>query len=334
MPPTATEDAAPIAMAATNGVAYLVTWNFRHIANAAMRSRIERGVPAGDGYCFERGARKDTGGDGRADVWKRHPFTWEYKDKHADLDAAFNQLRQYALALENPPLLIVSDMARFRIRTNLTNSVSETHEFTLDDLFDAATRDKLKWAMSNPRRLQPRETAPDADRARPRPPSPRWRNRCASAATSRRRWGTSSTLPALTPKRHVDAAVTRALVDHLGQFGSQRLVIMDKAEKMNDVWLEDVEYRREYGSESSKLYMATALAAARKKAGITQTDLSDLAGVGHKGTFHKISPKHLQRYVDEFVEWHNFWHRDTMDQMGSFVMGMERESLMHKELIA
>ena len=25
------------------------------------------------------------------------------------LDAAFNQLRQYALALENPPLLIVSD---------------------------------------------------------------------------------------------------------------------------------------------------------------------------------------------------------------------------------
>ena len=66
---------------------------------------------------FERGARKDTGGDGWADVWKRHCFAWEYKGKHADLDAAFNQLRQYALALENPPLLIVSDMARFRIRT-------------------------------------------------------------------------------------------------------------------------------------------------------------------------------------------------------------------------
>ena len=26
----------------TNGVEYLVTWNFRHIANAAMRVRIER----------------------------------------------------------------------------------------------------------------------------------------------------------------------------------------------------------------------------------------------------------------------------------------------------
>ncbi len=114
--------------------------------------------PAGERYCFERGARKDTGGDGWADVWKRGCFAWEYKGRRADLDAAFNQLRQYALALENPPLLIVSDMARFRIRTNWTNSVSVTHEFTLDDLADGATRDKLKWAMSEPERLRPGET--------------------------------------------------------------------------------------------------------------------------------------------------------------------------------
>ena len=114
--------------------------------------------PAGSWYCFERGARKDTGGDGWADVWKRGCFAWEYKGKRADLDAAFNQLRQYALALDNPPLLIVSDMARFRIRTNWTNSVSVTHEFTLDDLADGAARDKLKWAMSDPERLRPGET--------------------------------------------------------------------------------------------------------------------------------------------------------------------------------
>ena len=114
--------------------------------------------PTGERYCFERGARKDTGGDGWADVWKRGCFAWEYKGKLANLDAAFNQLRQYALALENPPLLIVSDMARFRIRTNWTNSVSETHEFALEDLADAACRDKLKWAMSDPERLRPGET--------------------------------------------------------------------------------------------------------------------------------------------------------------------------------
>ena len=114
--------------------------------------------PTGERYCFERGARKDGGGDGWADVWKRHCFAWEYKGKYADLDAAFNQLRQYALALENPPLLIVSDMARFRIRTNWTNSVSETYEFALDDLADAANRDRLKWAMSDPERLRPGES--------------------------------------------------------------------------------------------------------------------------------------------------------------------------------
>ena len=114
--------------------------------------------PKGDHYCFERGALKDSGGEGWADVWKRHCFAWEYKGKHANLDAAFNQLRQYALALENPPLLIVSDMHRFRIRTNWTNSVSKTLKFTLDDLVDAAVRDKLKWAMSDPERLRPGET--------------------------------------------------------------------------------------------------------------------------------------------------------------------------------
>ncbi len=114
--------------------------------------------PTGEHYCFERGSRKDGGGDGWADVWKRHCFAWEYKGKHADLDAAFNQLRQYALALENPPLLIVSDMVRFRIRTNWTNSVSRTHEFDLADLADAATRDRLKWAMSDPERLRPGES--------------------------------------------------------------------------------------------------------------------------------------------------------------------------------
>ena len=42
VPHNAAEDAAHIAIAVTNGVDYLVTWNFRHIANAGMRSRIER----------------------------------------------------------------------------------------------------------------------------------------------------------------------------------------------------------------------------------------------------------------------------------------------------
>ena len=117
--------------------------------------------PTGETFCFEKGALKEAGGDGWADVWKRHCFAWEYKGLHANLDAAFTQLRQYALALENPPLLIVSDMRRFRIRTNWTNSVSKTYEFEIDDLIDADVCEKLKWALSDPDRLRPDETRQD-----------------------------------------------------------------------------------------------------------------------------------------------------------------------------
>ena len=41
VPRQATDDAAHIAIAVTSGVEFLVTWNFRHIANAVMRTRIE-----------------------------------------------------------------------------------------------------------------------------------------------------------------------------------------------------------------------------------------------------------------------------------------------------
>ena len=37
--------------------------------------------PEGEWFCFERGARKDSGGDGWADVWKREHFAWEYKSQ-------------------------------------------------------------------------------------------------------------------------------------------------------------------------------------------------------------------------------------------------------------
>jgi predicted nucleic acid-binding protein len=41
IPQTAAEDALHIALATTNGMDYLMTWNLKHIANARMRSHIE-----------------------------------------------------------------------------------------------------------------------------------------------------------------------------------------------------------------------------------------------------------------------------------------------------
>ncbi len=81
--------------------------------------------PKGDWFAFEKGASKTSGGEGWADVWRKDCFAWEYKGKRKDLTAAFSQLQQYAIALENPPLLIVSDMDRIRIHTNWTNTVQK-----------------------------------------------------------------------------------------------------------------------------------------------------------------------------------------------------------------
>lgn len=112
----------------------------------------------GDEYCFEKGATKATGGNGFADVWKKGAFGWEYKGPHKDLEAAHRQLLNYSVALENPPLLIVSDTKKIIIRTNWTNTVQETHEIALGDLVDARKRDLLKYAFSDPERLKPKKT--------------------------------------------------------------------------------------------------------------------------------------------------------------------------------
>lgn len=114
--------------------------------------------PKGEFYCFERGAAKEGGGDGWADVWKRGHFGWEYKGKKKDLTKAQDQLRQYAVALENPPFLVVCDTDRFIITTNFTNTVQKRYELSLEDLLDADNRAILKAVFSDPDRLKPDKT--------------------------------------------------------------------------------------------------------------------------------------------------------------------------------
>jgi hypothetical protein len=107
----------------------------------------------GDSYCFDYGASKTGGEDGFADVWKKGYFGWEYKGKHKDLIAAYKQLKDYDDALQNPPLLIVSDMDKIVIRTSFTNTVQEVHTITLDDILLTEKRRLLKWAFSEPERF-------------------------------------------------------------------------------------------------------------------------------------------------------------------------------------
>ena len=54
----------------------------------------------------------------------------------------------------------------------------------------------------------------------------------------------------------------------------------------------------------------------------------------HKGTFHKISPKQLQRYVDEFATRHNLREQDTIRMMEETVAMMEGKRLTYEDLTA
>ena len=114
--------------------------------------------PLGEWFTFEKGAKKTGGGDGWADVWRKDCFAWEYKGKHKDLQAALRQLQQYALALDSPPLLIVSDMETIELHTSFTGTVHKCHTLTLDDLADPAKLNLLRWAFTEPERLRPTVT--------------------------------------------------------------------------------------------------------------------------------------------------------------------------------
>ncbi|MCB1499340.1 MAG: hypothetical protein KDK07_06060, partial [Bauldia sp.] len=117
--------------------------------------------PKGDHYCFERGAEKVGGGDGWADVWRKGCFGWEYKGKHKDLNAALRQLQAYALDLENPPYLVVSDMERIIVHTNWTNTVSRRIEFSFDDLREPRRLDELRLVFRGSDRLKPQVSPQD-----------------------------------------------------------------------------------------------------------------------------------------------------------------------------
>jgi type II restriction/modification system DNA methylase subunit YeeA len=114
--------------------------------------------PAGAAFTFEAGAAKHGGGQGWADVWKKGRFAWEYKGQHANLDKAYDQLLQYREALQNPPLLIVSDMASIVIHTNFTDTVKHVITLTLDDLLQPAKLDVLRRAFTNPYTLRAKQT--------------------------------------------------------------------------------------------------------------------------------------------------------------------------------
>ena len=114
-----------------------------------------------DNYCFERGATRTGAGHGWADVWKRGHFGWENKGPGGDLGIALKQLMTYALALDNPPLLVVSNRDITQIHTHFTGTPSETHTLRLEDIGTPENQQKLRWLFTDPEKFRPGRTVQD-----------------------------------------------------------------------------------------------------------------------------------------------------------------------------
>ena len=54
----------------------------------------------------------------------------------------------------------------------------------------------------------------------------------------------------------------------------------------------------------------------------------------HMGTFHKLSPKHLNRYVAEFEAKHNGRDLNTVTQMVNTASALVGHNLLYRDLIA
>jgi transposase-like protein len=55
---------------------------------------------------------------------------------------------------------------------------------------------------------------------------------------------------------------------------------------------------------------------------------------GYKGTYHKMSAKHIERYVTEFAGRHNVRDLDTVAQMAMLAKGLDGKRLRYDDLVA
>jgi hypothetical protein len=118
----------------------------------------------GQHFVFEQGVKKDEGGQGYADVWYEGHFAIEYKAPGRDLGAAYRQLLQYRENLNNPPLLVVCDIAHWEIHTNFPNTEKIVYKIAHSELALESKLRILRAIFDNPYSLHPRRNTEEVTR--------------------------------------------------------------------------------------------------------------------------------------------------------------------------
>lgn len=111
--------------------------------------------PTGRDYAFERKVHRRDGRVGYADVWYRDRWAWEYKRRGADLGKAYDQLLGYREELDNPPLLVVTDIDRIDIHTNFTGTPKRVYPIRIEELGEPESFERLVAAFHEPASLRP-----------------------------------------------------------------------------------------------------------------------------------------------------------------------------------
>lgn len=122
--------------------------------------------PEGKSFTFEEHVTRAGGGRGRADVWLKDHFAWEYKGRHRDLDAAYQQVLSYRGDLDNPPLLVVCDFDEYRIYPQWPNVSGQPIIFHNADLAKPNGLDPIRWLLTDPPAFLRQLDAQKAERAR------------------------------------------------------------------------------------------------------------------------------------------------------------------------
>ena len=145
--------------------------------------------------------------------------------------------------------------------------------------------------------------------------------------------GPDGKMPVLGAKDRASNAVSAKVIENSDRQTLQRFVT-EKALPAATVYTDDaaaykgIPYRHETVNHSAAEYVR----------GMAHTNgiesFWSMLKRAHKGTFHKISPKHLHRYINEFAGKHNVRELDTMAQMQELTHRMAGRRLTYRALIA
>jgi hypothetical protein len=116
-------------------------------------------------YIFEQDTLLFGATRGYADVFMRNHFAWENKAPGRNLDSALKQLLGYSLALDNPPLLVVSDRLIIRIHTQFNGHPSEVYTVLLQELDQPEKQALLRRLWTAPESFRPKKTSRDITEA-------------------------------------------------------------------------------------------------------------------------------------------------------------------------